>query len=138
MNNKITIISPYQHHGVWVFDDESVGLVKEAFVAGMDLIIDKATEHLDRPEKGFNLLFSDAPFPGFEITLEQIEIDEPSYGGQWYYCDRFNKIGWLCPALLLYYSEAPKSIYVKVLAKNKRQRRTWLSKIFLARFRHKL
>jgi hypothetical protein len=32
--NTINIISPYKHHGVWVFDNARVGLAQEPFVAG--------------------------------------------------------------------------------------------------------
>jgi hypothetical protein len=32
--NEINLISPYKHHGMWVFDDPRVGLLQEPFVAG--------------------------------------------------------------------------------------------------------
>jgi hypothetical protein len=32
--NAINVISPYKHHGMWVFDDARVGLVQEPFVSG--------------------------------------------------------------------------------------------------------
>jgi len=32
--NAINVISPYKHHGMWVFDDPRVGLVQEPFVSG--------------------------------------------------------------------------------------------------------
>jgi hypothetical protein len=32
-DNSISIIKPYKYEGVWVFDDEKVNLVREAFVA---------------------------------------------------------------------------------------------------------
>jgi hypothetical protein len=34
--NAMNVISPYKHHGVWVFDDARVGLQQEPFVAGAD------------------------------------------------------------------------------------------------------
>ena len=42
MPNQICVIKPYKWEGMWVFDDERVGLVREAFVAGADTIIDTA------------------------------------------------------------------------------------------------
>ena len=36
MKNAIFIIKPYKWEGMWVFDDPSVGLVKEPFVGGME------------------------------------------------------------------------------------------------------
>ena len=38
--NAIMVIHPYKHEGMWVFDDESVELVREPFVAGADEIIE--------------------------------------------------------------------------------------------------
>ena len=29
------VIAPFKYEGMWVFDDPTVGLVREAFVAGM-------------------------------------------------------------------------------------------------------
>ena len=34
--NAIRAIHPYRHEGLWVFDDETVGLRQEPFVAGGD------------------------------------------------------------------------------------------------------
>ena len=39
--NAINVISPYRHHGMWVFDDARVGLVQEPFVAGADIWLDR-------------------------------------------------------------------------------------------------
>ena len=37
--NAIRAIHPYRHDGLWVFDDETVGLRQELFVAGADGIL---------------------------------------------------------------------------------------------------
>ena len=42
MKNSIFVIKPYKWNGMWVFDDERVGLDKEPFVAGADTMIDTA------------------------------------------------------------------------------------------------
>ncbi len=31
MDNSLMVIAPYWYKGTWVFDDESVGLVREPF-----------------------------------------------------------------------------------------------------------
>jgi hypothetical protein len=31
--NALRVINPYNHLGMWVFDDESTGLVREPFMA---------------------------------------------------------------------------------------------------------
>jgi hypothetical protein len=44
MKNSIFVIKPYKWNGMWVFDDERVGLDKEPFVAGADTMIDTAVQ----------------------------------------------------------------------------------------------
>ena len=41
MQNALMVIYPYKYQGMWVFDDEAVGLVREPFVSGADDIIEK-------------------------------------------------------------------------------------------------
>ena len=48
MANVLMVINPYWHNGTWVFDDESVGLDKEPFVAGVPEILDKMVRDMDR------------------------------------------------------------------------------------------
>lgn len=38
--NSLFVIAPYDYEGLWVFDDERVGLVQEPFVDGADTMID--------------------------------------------------------------------------------------------------
>jgi hypothetical protein len=80
--NSINIISPYKYSGQWVFDDASVGLIREAFVAGADDLIGMLTSTKDIENPGFNLLFSDQPFPGYDLELkwDKIEPDQ-TFGG---------------------------------------------------------
>jgi hypothetical protein len=42
MKNSIFVIRPHKWNGMWVFDDERVGLDREPFVAGADTMIDTA------------------------------------------------------------------------------------------------
>jgi len=116
MNNSIRLISPYKYNGIWVFDDEQVGLVREAFVAGADLIIDRLVESIPNASDGFNLLFSHTPFPGYQIMLEWIE-KEQEYGGNIYFCEEYDITGWLCPALYLYFETAPPLLYLMAVVK---------------------
>lgn len=39
--NAIRAIHPFQHEGLWVFDDEAVGLPQEPFVSRADGILDR-------------------------------------------------------------------------------------------------
>ena len=68
--NAITAIHPYKDEGLWVFDDASVGLVREPFVSGADEIIERLVQGIPDAARGFTLLFSASPFPGDQTTLE--------------------------------------------------------------------
>jgi hypothetical protein len=108
--NQLIAIVPYWLKGTWVFDDESAGLVQEPFVCGVPEMIDLLTKEIPNAKKGFRLIFSASPFPDFQIKLDWIEEE---YNGNWYFSEKFDKKGWLCPALFAYFSDAPKQIYVK-------------------------
>lgn len=110
MANSIFIIAPYKYEGTWVFDDERVGLYREAFVSGADLILDRLTAHIPDAANGFRLLFSATPFPGYDVKVDWVREE---YEGNWYRAEEYNREGWLCPALYLYYDKAPKEIYIK-------------------------
>ena len=99
---------------MWVFDDPAVGLSKEPFIAGIDMI-DKVVAGVPNADKGFRAVFSAAPFPGADFKLQWRREES---GGNWYYSDEFKMEGWLCPALLKYFPHAPREIYVKVDPKN--------------------
>jgi hypothetical protein len=107
-DNSIFCIFPYKHKEQWVFDDITVGLVREPFVSGADLIIEKMVDSLEDPEKGFTLLFSSNAFPGYQLELEWVEKE---LGGNWYESKVLNMGGWLCPAMLKCFSDAPERIY---------------------------
>jgi hypothetical protein len=111
--NQINVIKPYKWNGLWVFDDEEKGLVKEALVGGMPKLIEMATQQagIESPEKGFVAIFSKDPFPNGKICLEWVRSE---IGGNVYRWQEME--GWLCPALLKYFSEPPKKIYVDVKA----------------------
>ena len=119
IDNSIYTMRVYRHESAWVFDNPSVGLIKEPFVAGADEIFDEIA-HLravDPSRARIDILFSDGQFPGWQILAEHLG---PSMGG-----DDYNIISseyetlddhdfWLCPALLKYFYEAPSKIFMKV------------------------
>jgi hypothetical protein len=109
--NAISVISPYRHLGMWVFDDPRTGLIQEPFVAGADTMIDRAVADIPNAEQGFNLIFSASPFPGHQFRLEWRRSAD---GGNWYYAPQFDLEGWLCPALLKYFEKAPDEIFVEI------------------------
>lgn len=110
VSNSIMVIRPYLYDGLWVFDDERVGLDKEPFVSGADIIISKMAASIPNAESGFNLLFSATPFPGHNLELEW---KREEYGGNWYYAPALETEGWLCPALFKYFENAPVKLYAQ-------------------------
>lgn len=117
MSNAIRVIYPYKSNGMWVFDDESVGLTQEPFIAGADVLIEKAVESkgIENADKGFRLVFSGGQFPGYDHIFRWVREGD---GGNWYYSEDFEMEGWLCPALFEYFDEAPENIYAKFEPKN--------------------
>jgi hypothetical protein len=113
--NAIRVIRPYRWNGMWVFDDPDVGLVREPFVAGMPEIIADLVRDIPDAGMGFNMLWSDRPFPGARVVLEREREQE---GGYWYRWAETGAQGWLCPALLLYFDPAPERLYIEVNAVN--------------------
>jgi hypothetical protein len=110
MANSIMVISPYRNHGTWVFDDPSVGLVREPFVSGIPEMIDMLVREIPAAEQGFRLLFSETPFPGYQVEVEHVREE---YGGNWYRWAEHDREGWLCPALFKYFNKAPRKLYCR-------------------------
>ncbi len=119
MQNSIFIIRPYRWNGMWVFDDERVGLDKEPFVAGADTMIDTAIawKGLRNADAGFLMVFSAGPFPSADFALDWVREES---GGNVYQTQLEVEgqtqlmEGWLCPALNLYFPDAPRKLYVQV------------------------
>ena len=109
--NSIMTIHTYKYHGVWVFDDEKVGLDKEAFVGGADTLLDM----FDRGSGELTIVFSAVAFPGHQISLNLVETIDNGEGGSTYFCPELKHEAWLCPALLKYMSPPPKVIYAKLI-----------------------
>lgn len=111
MSNSIMILRPYKYNGQWVFDDPLTGLKREAFVGGTDTILDVVTAGIPNADKGFNLIFSGSPFPGFQYKLDWVREE---FSGNTYHSPDLSLDGWLCPSLFKYFDEAPAHIYAKV------------------------
>jgi hypothetical protein len=113
--NALIVIHPYKHLGMWVFDDEATGLIKEPFVAGADKVIDAMVCDIPKASNSFTLLFSAAPFPGWQA---EFSWRREEMGGNWYFTESLNMEGWLCPALFKYFERAPEKIYAQFRAKS--------------------
>lgn len=110
MSNQIMVIFPYLYEGTWVFDDPEKNLEKEPFVCGIPEMINIMTKNIANAKYGFKMLFSFAPFPGYQAELV---YSREEYGGNWYYWEKYNLEGWLCPAMFKYFENTPNKIYCK-------------------------
>lgn len=115
--NQIVAIAPFWDDEIatWVFDDATVGLTREPFVAGVPELIDEllGLQLPKRPQEGtlrrpFRLLFSPDPFPNALVA----ELQREELRGAWYRFEQHE--GWLCPALFRYFTAPPSQIYVRV------------------------
>ncbi len=104
------VIFPYRDQDTWVFDDKTVGLVREPFISGIPEMIDILVNDIPDAVKGFRLLFAANSFPGYQAELVRIREE---YTGYWYRWELENREGWLCPAMFKYFSEAPPKLYCK-------------------------
>lgn len=111
--NSIFVIKPYRWNGQWVFDESERNLNREPFVAGADVMIDRAVADIPNAEDGFIMIFSAKPFPCTQIVLEWRREE---LGGNVYYWREQGIECWLCPALFAFFSEAPKKLFVQVKA----------------------
>jgi len=112
-DNALHVIAPYKVAATWVIDDQSRGLKREPFVAGIPRLLEQLTRDIPNADKGFRLLFSAQPFLGYSHTLVWKRKEG---SGNWYYSQEFKAEGWLCPALLKFFSSPPKTIYIKAEA----------------------
>jgi hypothetical protein len=108
--NALIVIAPYWYNGTWVFDDESAGLRREPFVAGVPEMIDARVKDVPDARDGFRLLASASPFLGCQKSLKWLRGD---LQGNYYRLDDPPIEGWICPAMFRYYREAPRTLYIK-------------------------
>lgn len=112
--NEITIINPYWKYGTWCFTDDAIGVRDEAFVAGADEVISYLVQDIPNAEDGFQMMFSENPFPDYDLKVDHVESD--GYSGNFYKMETesMSLTFWLCGCLLKYFDKAPKQIYVKI------------------------
>ncbi|MDJ0743050.1 MAG: hypothetical protein QNJ32_06775 [Xenococcaceae cyanobacterium MO_167.B27] len=110
MSNQMMVIFPYLYEGTWVFDDRERNLEKEPFVCGIPEMINIMTKDIADANSGFRMLFSFAPFPDYQVELVYLREE---FGGNWYYWEKYDLEGWLCPAMFKYFENTPKKIYCK-------------------------
>lgn len=114
-----SVLFPYLLGETWVFDDEATGLKAEAFVMGMSEMICRLIEAKGIPnaDQGFMMTFSDETIDGADAELRWLRADDPDepMPGNWYSGTIAGevRVGWLCPALGLYFPAAPARLFVR-------------------------
>ena len=130
----VNTIRPFKSKGRWVFlhngqhyDLAPAGVmdaVLSPLVIGVDKLIALGCQmkEIQNPESGFVLLFSESYFPNADVKFNYVES---KYNGWIYAVEEMNLKGlmpgqsaWICPYMSFYYSEPPKTLYLKVEAEN--------------------
>jgi hypothetical protein len=107
-NNALFTIFPYKKGGQWMYDDESVDVYEEPFVAGADDLLDLLSNGKDE----CTVIFSSSPFPGHQYKFGKMVKEGDS--GTFYYSEEHKMEFWLCSVLNLYYPTSPNELYVKI------------------------
>lgn len=108
--NQINVIFPFKKNGVWVFNDEAVGLYEEPFVSNVNPIIDTVVNG-----NNFTAYISHSPIPDEQIILDRVDDSVTGdIGDGWYQMRGTDLVCWLCPATLKYFKNYPKEIHVKI------------------------
>lgn len=134
--NEINKLKLYRSGAVWVYDDSGVSPNGENFNRQSEVLVPSITEMIDgilvanvvNPENHFNgldILFASENFGHHHAKLDfhsyndpvnqighNYELKEISIGGQHRQLNQ-SRIGYLCPALLDYFSTPPQNIYVQ-------------------------
>ena len=100
----------------WVFDDTEFNLSQEAFVAGMDEVIDFITKDIPNATEGVEVHFQDGvgsdEFP-FVVLTHATSIHHPKLGqSNYYYCEQIDKKVWICNNMYKYTKETPQILCV--------------------------
>jgi hypothetical protein len=114
--NEIKI---YAKSGMWVFDEEKLGLKAEAFVRGCSEILSAAVRQTHPQvrkifKKEWKVSFGSTPECKNNERLFTVRWMMKEGEGNWYYCPELDKIGWLCGRLYNFFHHAPKQMYFKV------------------------
>jgi len=125
----VNAIKPIIHNGRWAFERNGrkydiapaaiMDMTLNPLVIGADKFITLACKLKDiNPETEFLLLFSENYFPNADVTLL---LKEPKANGWIYSINELNLNGfvagqsvWVCPYIIMYYLEPPKTIYLKI------------------------
>ncbi len=113
-------INPYRWDGIWVFDDERVGIEKEPFLFVAEELINLMVADIPDAEAGFRLRFASARFQGaaYEFVRGRAEAV-----GFWYRSEAFDLESWIADAIIkCYFRVPPERIFVQTQPRLRRLR----------------
>lgn len=128
----VNTIRPFKENGRWLFTHNGQKLdlapagvmdtVLSPLVIGVDRLIAVGCgmKGIENPEAGFTLMFSQEYFPNADVKFN---LREQKFNGWIYDVEELNLKGlmpgqgaWVCPYLVMYYPEPPKTLYLKIEA----------------------
>lgn len=112
-NNVIQILRPWKEGSTWMFDDEEIGVRREAFVGGASEMITALMEHFGaKPddEGKIDLIFSPTHFP----SSERLDFVEGTPSGVVFLWNEMK--AWFCPCFFNYFdvAEVPTQLFCQV------------------------
>ncbi len=96
----------------WVFDDSEFNLSQEAFVSGMDEVIDLLTKDIPNAVTGvyvhFDEFIGSDEFPFIALT-HATSLHHPKLGqSNYYFCEQLDKKVWICNNMYRYTQQTPQ------------------------------
>lgn len=125
----VTSLKIYSKKDRWVFEHNGsffdlapagvMDFVLSPLIVGVDRLVVAGCKKkgINNPESGFYLLFSKDYFPNADVLLK---YRETKADGWIYDIEGLNldvmqgQAAWICPYMKFYYSEPPKSLYLKL------------------------
>jgi hypothetical protein len=112
-NNSIQILRPWKEGSTWMFDDEEIGVRREAFVGGASEMITALMDHFGvspNQDGKIDLIFSHLPFP----KAEQLTFVSGDTGGVIFSWNKM--VAWFCPCFFNYFDRdnVPTNLYAQV------------------------
>lgn len=116
--NLVNVLYPYRTKGgTWVYDDEDVPVIGEAFVCGSSELIDML---VGKDCNAFIAYVSASPLPNSVVHLTNVDEEEnegvkkKDWMKGWYEMEGTGHRNWFCGHLLDYFDGYPSDIYVSI------------------------
>ncbi len=130
---RANVLEVFLRHDKWVFKyknsfyDLAPAQIMEVVLSPLIIGVDKLVmagcqaKKIDKPENGFNLVFSETYFPNADVKLNYREVKSQ---GWIYDIESLNlkvmegQAAWICPYMQMFYKEPPKTFFIKLEEKH--------------------